>query len=167
MTMQRYGTGWSARSAAINQRRLKIEPLDVARPSHTRLGRADIETHVRVGHRLLDLALRGCEAADVDDRVVGMLRGRGHQGISELRLRERQRERVAWKRSLTDWIKSQLLIVRPRAKYLSILSAERSIRLKHYSIRTEQGASTGLSALSFSTGRSTRLLWRITRWRPF
>ena len=56
-----------------HERRLEVEALDVAGPRHARLGRADVEAHVRVGDGLLDLALRRREAAHIDDRVVGML----------------------------------------------------------------------------------------------
>ena len=62
-----------------HQRRLEVEAPDVAGPGHARLGRADVEAHVGIGDRFLDLALRGGEAADVDDRVVRVMRGGFHE----------------------------------------------------------------------------------------
>jgi hypothetical protein len=53
--------------------RLEVEALDVAGPDDTRLGRSDVETHVRVRHRFFDLALGRREAADVDDGMEWVL----------------------------------------------------------------------------------------------
>jgi hypothetical protein len=56
-------------------------------------------------------------------------------------------------------------VIEPTSKKL-LDRVRDAIRLKHYSIRTEQSYSTGSNAISFSTTSGTRTKWALPRSKP-
>ena len=53
--------------------RFKIEALQIARPKHSGLCGADIESHVWIGYRFFDLTMCCGKAADKDYRMIRMM----------------------------------------------------------------------------------------------